>query len=115
MTRLGKQPPTDQVTKGRQRQQPAYGSARRFTTVLAKPKGTSKRGDTKTSKRLTCPKHVYECALSLFTGHHEATREWLRRPAPDLHWKTPLEAAQTEEGAQDVINLVIRIADGVLS
>lgn len=115
MTRVGKQLQPAPSTPSRQRQSPVNGSSRRFTTVLAKPKGTPKRTGVKASKRLTCPKHVYECALSLFTGHHEATREWLRRPAPDLNWKTPLEAAQTEEGAQEVIHLVIRIADGVLS
>ena len=114
MTRLDKQPQTAQPIKSRQRQQSADSSAKRFP-VAAKPKGTSKRAGDKASKRLVCPKHVYERVLWLFTGHREATREWLRRPAPDLHWKTPLEAAQTEEGAEEVMKLVGRIAHGIIA
>ena len=86
-----------------------------FALALTKPKAIPHRPDVKSSKSLTCPKHVYEQVLWLFSGNDEIAQEWIHRRAPDLHWKTPLEAAQTEEGAEEVIKLVGRIAHGVIA
>ena len=115
MTRLGKQPETARPTKSSQRQRPTSGSTKRFPAVAAKPRAIPRRPGVKTSKRLACPQHVLERATDLFSGNTEAAWDWLNWPAPHLHWKTPLEAAQTESGAKEVIKMIGRIAHGILA
>ena len=39
---------------------------------------------------------------------------WLRSPNPSLEGKTPLEAAQTDQGYQEVEDVLVRIEHGVL-
>ena len=104
MTRLGKQSPAVRTAKSR-RQPPGASTA---------PVAARRRPGVKASKRLTCPKHVLDQAVDLFGGNLKAARKWLAWPAPDLGWTTPLEAAQTEEGAENVIALIERIGYGTL-
>jgi putative toxin-antitoxin system antitoxin component (TIGR02293 family) len=53
-------------------------------------------------------------AAHLFGGLDEA-RQWLKAPQSDLAGAVPLDHAQTEPGAQEVENLLGRIAQGVQS
>jgi len=115
MTRLGKQPDVARPTKSSQRQQPAGSSTKRFSAVTAKPRAVSKRAGAKISRQMTCPQHVFGKVAELFSGNTEAAWDWLTRPAAHLHWKTPLEAAQTERGAEEVVKMIGRIAHGILA
>ena len=47
-------------------------------------------------------------------GNRQKAWEWLRCPHPALDGKTPLEAATTEEGFQEVEDILGRIEYGVL-
>jgi len=105
MPRLGKQQ-TARPAKNRQRQQPV--------AISTTPKSVPRQPRVKKSQPVTCPKHVLEKAVHLFNGNTEAAWEWLRWPAPDLGWKTPLEIAQTDSGAEEVIRLITRIEYGTL-
>ena len=106
MTRLGKQSQPARTTKTRQ-QRPADASAA--------PQNTPRRPAARRSKRLVCPKHVMDEALDLFGGNPKAAEKWLNWPAPHLGWKTPLEVAQTDEGAGRVIDHIVRIGYGTLA
>jgi putative toxin-antitoxin system antitoxin component (TIGR02293 family) len=57
-------------------------------------------------------------SISVHAGEVFANQEkaihWLQSPNPSLSGKTPLEAAQTDEGYQDVEDVLIRIEHGVL-
>ena len=47
-------------------------------------------------------------------ANQEKAIHWLRSPNPSLEGKTPLEAAQTDKGYQDVEDVLVRIEHGVL-
>ena len=57
-------------------------------------------------------------SMSVHAGEVFANQEkaihWLRSPNPSLEGKTPLEAAQTDKGYQDVEDVLVRIEHGVL-
>ena len=57
-------------------------------------------------------------SISVHAGEVFANREkaihWLRLPNPSLAGKTPLEAAQTDEGYREVEDFLVRIEHGVL-
>ena len=57
-------------------------------------------------------------SISVHAGEVFANQEkaihWLRSPNPSLDGKTPLEAAQTDQGYQEVENVLVRIEHGVL-
>jgi putative toxin-antitoxin system antitoxin component (TIGR02293 family) len=57
-------------------------------------------------------------AISVHAGEVFANREkalhWLQSPNPSLEGKTPLEAAETDQGYQAVEDILGRIEDGVL-
>jgi len=57
---------------------------------------------------------VYEHAKLLFKTH-DNTRQWLSMRLPALGWRTPLDYARTEPGAQEVEHLIERIGDGTVS
>ena len=90
--------------------------------VLAKivqiPKRTLNRrrkdGKLKTdeSERVLRVARVCDKALDVFENQ-EASEKWLKMPARGLGYKIPLEYADTELGAQEVINLLGRIEYGV--
>lgn len=55
---------------------------------------------------------LYDQAKQLF-GTHENTRQWLNTELPALDSRTPLDFAQTEQGAREVENLIGRIEHGI--
>lgn len=67
------------------------------------------------SERLLRLSRVFERAVELFEGDRAAAKRWLERPAKALGGQTPLEAAETEIGAQEVDHLVGRLEHGVFT
>jgi putative toxin-antitoxin system antitoxin component (TIGR02293 family) len=57
-------------------------------------------------------------SISVHAGEVFANQEkaihWLRSPNPSLKGRTPLEAAHTDEGYQEVEDILVRIEHGVL-
>jgi len=47
-------------------------------------------------------------------ANREKALLWLQSPNPDLEGRTPLAAAQTEQGYQAVEDILVRIGHGVL-
>lgn len=47
-------------------------------------------------------------------ANHDKALGWLRTPNPSLQGTTPLEAARTEEGFQQAVDILTRIEFGVL-
>ena len=64
------------------------------------------------SERVLRVARVYDKALDVFEDEG-AVESWLKNPARGLGYKIPLEYADTELGAQEVINLLGRIEHGV--
>jgi len=64
------------------------------------------------SERVLRVAKVYDMALAVFEDE-AAVQSWLKKPARGLGYKIPLEYADTEPGAQEVINLLGRIEYGV--
>ncbi|MEE8431153.1 MAG: antitoxin Xre/MbcA/ParS toxin-binding domain-containing protein [Candidatus Desulfatibia sp.] len=64
------------------------------------------------SERVLRIARVYDKALDVLENE-EAAENWLKKPARGLGYKIPLEYADTELGAQEVINLLGRIEHGV--
>lgn len=64
------------------------------------------------SERVLRIARVYDKALDVLENE-EAVENWLKKPARGLGYKIPLEYADTELGAQEVINLLGRIEHGV--
>lgn len=64
------------------------------------------------SERVLRIARVYDKALDVLESE-EAVENWLKKPARGLGYKIPLEYADTELGAQEVINLLGRIEHGV--
>ena len=75
-----------------------------------------KEGQFKTdeSERVLRIAKLYEKALDVLEDD-EITRQWFKMPAKALGGKTPLEYADTEPGAQEVEDLLVRIEYGVFS
>jgi len=66
------------------------------------------------SERVLRIANLYEKALGVLDDA-EMTRQWFKMPAKALGGKTPLEYADTEPGAQEVEDLLVRIEYGVFS
>ncbi len=64
------------------------------------------------SERVLRIARVYDKALDVLESE-EAAGNWLKKPARGLGYKITLEYADTELGAQEVINLLGRIEHGV--
>ena len=64
------------------------------------------------SERLLRVARVYDKALDVFEDK-ESAENWLKKPTRGLGYKIPLEYADTELGAHEVINLLGRIEHGV--
>lgn len=47
-------------------------------------------------------------------ANHEKALDWLQTPNPSLHGKTPIQAANTEEGFTQADEILTRIEHGVL-
>ncbi len=72
------------------------------------------RFKTDESERVLRIAKLYEKALDVLEDV-ELTRQWFKMPAKSLGGKTPLEYADTEPGAQEVEDLLVRIEYGVFS
>ena len=72
------------------------------------------RFKTDESERVLRIAKLYEKALDVLEDT-ENTRQWFKMPAKALGGKTPLEYADTEPGAQEVEDLLVRIEYGVFS
>jgi len=72
------------------------------------------RFKTDESERVLRIAKLYEKALDVLEDD-KITRQWFKMPAKALGGKTPLEYADTEPGAQEVEELLVRIEYGVFS
>jgi uncharacterized protein (DUF2384 family) len=54
-------------------------------------------------------------ATALFEGNVNAALNWCNKPNRALHWKSPFEVIDLEEGAMMVATLILRIEHGVSS
>jgi putative toxin-antitoxin system antitoxin component (TIGR02293 family) len=72
------------------------------------------RFKTDESERVLRIAKLYEKALDVLEDD-EITRQWFKMPAKALGGKTPLEYADTEPGAQEVEDLLVRVEYGVFS
>jgi putative toxin-antitoxin system antitoxin component (TIGR02293 family) len=72
------------------------------------------RFKTDESERVLRIARLYEKALDVLEDD-ELTRHWFKMPVKALGGKTPLEYADTEPGAQEVEDLLVRIEYGVFS
>jgi putative toxin-antitoxin system antitoxin component (TIGR02293 family) len=64
------------------------------------------------SERILRLAQVYDMAFDVF-GEQKKAESWLKKPARGLGGKIPLEYADTDLGAHEVINLLGRIDHGV--
>ena len=67
------------------------------------------------SERLLRVGRVVERAIELMDGDSEAAAAWLMKPSRALGGKTPLDYADTEPGAREVMGLIGRLEHGVFS
>jgi putative toxin-antitoxin system antitoxin component (TIGR02293 family) len=58
---------------------------------------------------------VIRLATALFEGNVNAALNWCSRPNRALHWKSPFEIIDSEEGAMMVATLILRIEHGIYS
>ena len=58
---------------------------------------------------------LFDKTLALFDGDLSQARHWLSTPKKALRGNTPMEFADTELGAQEVIDLIGRMEHGVFS
>ena len=56
---------------------------------------------------------VYNAALEFYDYQHESAVGWLKHPNPALGGETPLEHSDTDQGAEDVITVLHRLAHGI--
>ena len=67
------------------------------------------------SERLLRIGKIVDRAIALMEGNIDMAKSWLTQPVPALAGKTPLEYADTEPGAHEVITLIGRLEHGVFS
>ncbi len=67
------------------------------------------------SERLLRIGKIVDRAIALMEGNIDMAKSWLTQPVPALDGKTPLEYADTEPGAHEVIALIGRLEHGVFS
>ncbi len=72
----------------------------------------SGRFKTDESERVLRLARVYEMAVQVFGDKHKV-ESWLKKPARGLGGKIPLDYADTDLGAHEVINLLGRIDHGI--
>ncbi len=56
---------------------------------------------------------VVNTAIEYFDGDRQSAVEWLKSPAPAFDGETPLERSRTILGANEVIDLLGRLAHGI--
>ena len=64
------------------------------------------------SERVLRIAKIYDKALEVFETEI-ATENWLKKPSRGLGYKVPLEYADTEPGAQEVLKLLGRMEHGI--
>ena len=79
------------------------------TRTRRKKEGRFKRDEAERVLRLA---RLYEQAMKVFK-RKESVQQWFQSSVKGLGGKTPLEFADTEPGAQEVEDMLGRIADGV--
>lgn len=84
------------------------------SSTFFKVKKEGNRLNSEASGRIYRLAKVVEAAEGYFEDE-EAARHWLERPKVALGGKVPLEFARTAEGADYVVNLLGRMAHGVIS
>ena len=67
------------------------------------------------SERLLRIGKIVDRAIELMEGNIDMAKSWLTEAVPALGGKTPLEYADTEPGAHEVITLIGRLEHGVFS
>jgi len=67
------------------------------------------------SERLIRVSRIFDKTVNLFEGDEQEAKRWLKKPAPALGEKSPLEFIATEIGAREVENLIGRLEEGVFS
>ena len=82
----------------------------RQTLVRRRVRGVLRRDE---GDRAATVARVFNRALSYFDGNREHALEWLKHPSPALAGETPLERADTSTGAEDVIDLIGRLEQGI--
>lgn len=73
---------------------------------------------TMTAEQTECTRrigHLHQLSVELFEGSVESANCWFVSPCRGLGGKTPLEMAQTEDGARHVEQLIGRLEHGVFS
>lgn len=88
--------------------------------IAVSPKTISRRSKTgilspTQSEHLVRFGMLVDQAHGLFEGDEQAARRWLRQPNPVLGGATPLETAETELGAKEVSELIVRLDHGIPS
>jgi putative toxin-antitoxin system antitoxin component (TIGR02293 family) len=56
---------------------------------------------------------IYEAAIELFEGDRDAARRWLTSPVCGLGNARPVDFADNEPGASEVLDLIGRLNHGV--
>ena len=82
----------------------------RQTLVRRRVRGVLRRDE---GDRAATVARVFNTALSYFDGSRELALDWLKHPNPALAGETPLQRADTATGAEDVIDLIGRLAHGI--
>ncbi|MDN8558368.1 type II RES/Xre toxin-antitoxin system antitoxin [Citrobacter werkmanii] len=67
------------------------------------------------SERLVRMIGVIELTVRLFEGDKAAAQKWLHEANRALNWKTPASVLSSETGALEVMRLITRIEQGVVS
>jgi putative toxin-antitoxin system antitoxin component (TIGR02293 family) len=82
------------------------------TRTIARRKEAGKPLDRTTSERLVRLAGLYARAAEVI-GDERLARQWMQTPREAFAGKTPFEMAQTELGAREVEDLLLRVEHGV--
>ena len=82
------------------------------TRTVARRKQTGKPLDRDTSERLVRLANLYRQAADVI-GDEDLARQWMQTPREALDGQAPLQMAQTELGAREVEDLLLRVEHGV--
>lgn len=82
------------------------------TRTLERRKARGARLDTAISERLVRLARLYAKASEVI-GDNQLARQWMQTPRSAFSGQTPFEMAQTELGAREVEDLLLRVEHGV--
>lgn len=83
------------------------------TATLSRRRAKGEPLDRDHSDRLMRYARLYWQAVAFFDGDLATGRDWLKRPAPALGGRRPVDFAETEMGAREVEDLIGRLEHGV--